>query len=448
MGPIKTIMSAVTATALGAAAPAFAGPTVAIVTDSQGYVHQVVQPVDGDSTVVSTLRNVVEQRQGGELRHVSDASKLDLDGVDVVIFYTTGNIPLDVEAFQTWVENGGGMLGLHCATDTLMDNPQFVDLIGAAFKEHPWTQSDPVVLDRVSDDPIVTMINDGQRLQEEIYTFRENPTGVDVHLRLDLEETPKKVENLDEVPVVWTKDVGKGRVAYTSLGHNQAVWESEMYRKHLEALITHADGDSSADGETMRGRTPWVFRCTLDGRARVVVTALGDDLWAAYDATSCGLYKVWDGSIDLTGSVYDTRHGPQPQAEGEVLDQFGDESWFLIDGEESTAVTPQWAGYDMDGTKAVYFHYRIPTDNGTVEITESVDVAGKGVMKRTFDVKGDAGDAKLRVMLANGDATVEADGGEHITEERGQGAVHFLELPASGKATVTVSWAKEQEEMN
>lgn len=68
-----------------------------------------------------------------------------------------------------------------------------------------------------------------------------------------------------------------------------------------------------------RGRDPWVFRCVLDDRPRVIVVALSKDLWCAYDAANCSLLKVWRGDIDLTGSVYDTRHGPQPRACGTIV---------------------------------------------------------------------------------------------------------------------------------
>ena len=450
--PVVGMAAALTLAQVTSGAAAFAAPVVAVVTDARGFVHDVVKPTDGDSTVVQVLREVVQEEQGGEMRHLPTADQLQYDGLDVVVFYTTGEVPLDVPALQAWIEAGGGFVGLHCATDTLMNNEQFVSLIGGAFKEHPWNAGDEVVLDRLDDHPTVAMIDDGHTMKEEIYVLKQNPTNVDVHLRLDTEKTQKKVDGVDDVPITWTKDVGKGRVVYSSLGHNESVWRSAMYRQHLSALISYAGQDRASNGaqsdaETDRGRNPWVFRCTLDGRARVVVLALGQDLWAAYDATSCGLYKVWTGDIDLTGSVYDTRHGPQPQSVGDVLDQFGEnQEWQRVDADgNATDIIPTWRGYDMDGTKSVQFHYTVEGDNGAaVKITETVDVAGPRTMKRTFDVtEGTA--VGLRVMLANGEAEVVAEGGEHISEERGQGAVHFLQLPESGEATVTVTWPEAPE---
>ena len=66
-------------------------------------------------------------------------------------------------------------------------------------------------------------------------------------------------------------------------------------------------------------RDPWIFRCVLDGNARMVVISLGHDVWAAYDANRCKLAKVWTGKVEFTGPVFDTRHGPQPKSDGTML---------------------------------------------------------------------------------------------------------------------------------
>ena len=71
--------------------------------------------------------------------------------------------------------------------------------------------------------------------------------------------------------------------------------------------------------QPVHDRDPWIFRCVLDGNARMVVVSLGDHYWAAYDAEHCALAKVWRGDVELTGAVYDMRHGPQPKAKGKIL---------------------------------------------------------------------------------------------------------------------------------
>ena len=101
-----------------------AGPRVVLVTASGGFVHDVVKPTDGDSVVSHTMTSIVEKQLGGTITRVSDAADLTADlldpaKTDVIAFYTTGDLPEDVPALlQKYVEAGGAMLGMHCATDT------------------------------------------------------------------------------------------------------------------------------------------------------------------------------------------------------------------------------------------------------------------------------------------------------------------------------------------
>jgi cytochrome c len=63
--------------------------------------------------------------------------------------------------------------------------------------------------------------------------------------------------------------------------------------------------------QSHRPRDPWVFRCVLDKRPRMVTLALSDEMWAAYDATHRGLYKVWLAA-HFDGPVHDR---PRPAAD-------------------------------------------------------------------------------------------------------------------------------------
>jgi type 1 glutamine amidotransferase len=64
--------------------------------------------------------------------------------VDVVMFApTSGELPLtDAQkaALLDFVHRGGGFIGIHSATDTLYDWPDYGRLVGAYFKAHSWTQ--------------------------------------------------------------------------------------------------------------------------------------------------------------------------------------------------------------------------------------------------------------------------------------------------------------------
>jgi hypothetical protein len=92
---------------------------------------------------------------------------------------------------------------------------------------------------------------------------------------------------------------------------------------------------------TAPAHDPAVFRCVLDGHPRMLVMSFTGNLWAAYDTQTCQLYKVWRGDVNFTGTVYDTRHGPQPSVRGEILWQ----------NKTTPATKPstKWIGYRVDG---------------------------------------------------------------------------------------------------
>ena len=78
---------------------------------------------------------------------------------------------------------------------------------------------------------------------------------------------------------------------------------------------------TSASPHSSPASTPAVhaFRCALDNRPRMLVIHFGNGLHAAWDTGGCFLYKVWIGDVLLTGTVYDTKHGPRPSARGTIL---------------------------------------------------------------------------------------------------------------------------------
>lgn len=229
------------------------GRQVVVLTDSAGFVHDVVKPPDGESRVVKTMRSVVEGL-GGSIRHVSDAAELDAEVLDpektsAVVMYTTGDIPLDVELFNQYIEDGGALLGIHCATDTLMTTEAFYETIGGIFNGHPWNADTPVVLKAIDrNHPIIEAVGDRRALKEEIYKIKHfDPAKVRTLMVLDMEATELKQPEL--VPVVWCREMGKGRIVYTSLGHRDDVWRSGWFHRHLTAALEWATGRTEASAE-------------------------------------------------------------------------------------------------------------------------------------------------------------------------------------------------------
>ena len=92
-----------------------------------------------------------------------------------------------------------GFLGVHSASDTLYGWPDYGRLVGAYFKDHPWTQQATIVVEDQSH-PATSGLGERFSLSEEFYTFRENPRPrVQVLLRLD----PVSVGSTGDYPLAW-----------------------------------------------------------------------------------------------------------------------------------------------------------------------------------------------------------------------------------------------------
>ena len=70
----------------------------------------------------------------------------------VIFLSTTGDVLNDEQqaAFEQYIKQGGGFVGVHSATDTEYDWPWYGNLVGAYFKSHPSKQqeADLHVVDR------------------------------------------------------------------------------------------------------------------------------------------------------------------------------------------------------------------------------------------------------------------------------------------------------------
>lgn len=160
-----------------------------------------------------------------------------LASYDVLMFaLTSGELALDdaqKAAILAFVSGGGGFIGIHSATDTLYSWPDYGRLVGAYFKEHPWTQEAAVTVeDRAH--PSTSTLASSFRLLEEFYTFRESPRP-SVHVLLSLDAA--SVGATGDFPLAWTQSFGSGRSYYNALGHFASTWTDARFQAQLLGAI-------------------------------------------------------------------------------------------------------------------------------------------------------------------------------------------------------------------
>lgn len=120
-----------------------------------------------------------------------------------------------------------------------------------------------------------------------------------------------------------------------------------------------------------RPRDPFVFRCVLDKRVRIVTLALSDEMWAAYDTTTCGLYKTWKGGVKFDGAVYTTVHGPTPSSRGADYQHGVDgDVWQARVGDQVVAARALWRGYRLENGGCVLLYDVVLPDGRAVRVEE------------------------------------------------------------------------------
>ena len=228
VGPSQSSASTTTATA-----------RVLVITTTAGFRH------DSIPTAIATLRSLAASSSDLSVTFTEDLSALTTESLsryDVVMFaLTSGELPLSAAAkaaLLDFVSSGHGFVGVHSATDTLYEWPDYGRLIGAYFSEHPWTQRATIVVeDRTH--PTTAGLDERFTMLEEFYTFRDNPRGrVQILLRLDA----ASVGSTGDYPLAWTHSFGVGRVYYNALGHFAETWNDPGFRRQMAGAIRWAAG--------------------------------------------------------------------------------------------------------------------------------------------------------------------------------------------------------------
>jgi type 1 glutamine amidotransferase len=170
----------------------------------------------------------------------------------VVFLSTTGNFMDDSQkaAFKDYVEGGGGFVAIHGALAgaeaTEGDWPWYAETLGTTFVTH--TPVVPGVINIVdTNNPSTAHLPARWQHSEEWYFFSSNP-GEKVHVLATVDEasflrTPINKEH----PISWCRDVGKGRLFFTALGHTDECFAEPLFLSHLRGGILYATGQRRRD---------------------------------------------------------------------------------------------------------------------------------------------------------------------------------------------------------
>jgi len=233
---------------------------ILVIGEEKGYRHESVSHAMatierlGNETGLwdTTLRTDTEALTKKKLEY----NAKNLDSFDAVIFFTGGDPEMDAQQksdFLSFVhDDGKGFIGIHSAAITFVDWPEYGEMIGGYYDEHPWGTFDAPILVEDAGFPGMKQWPSSFILRDEIYQMRNySRDKVRVLMRLDPDKIDLKNKNVHrtdrDFAVAWAKSYGKGRVYYTTLGHPRETWDRPEFQEMIIGAIRWATGMADAD---------------------------------------------------------------------------------------------------------------------------------------------------------------------------------------------------------
>lgn len=226
-------------------------PAVLVFTKTNGFRH--TDGIAGGKLAI----NAIAQQRGFSVFETENGAVFnarDLALFDAVVFLNaTGDLFNEAQeaAFETWMESGGGWVGIHAAGDGSHAGWPWYrkNLIGADFTAHimgPQFQEAKVNAENRWH-PVHVGLPRSFAHTEEWYSWEKSPRLEEFVILASLDESSyNPVQKLfgSEVdlrmgdhPVVWSNCPGRGKSVYLAMGHRAEAFEQPQVRKLLDNAI-------------------------------------------------------------------------------------------------------------------------------------------------------------------------------------------------------------------
>lgn len=214
---------------------------VLVFSKTSGYRHQSIEKG------MSALKVMALENKFG-IDFTEDSTMINeevLSDFQALIFLSTsGDIlgPDEEKAVEKFINNGGGFVGIHSATDTEYDWQWYGKMIGAYFSDHPKIQKAVI---NVADNKHVStehLPGKWERVDEWYNLKNELDENISVLAYLD-EATYEGGKHGDKHPFSWYHNFEGGRVWITLGGHTEECYSEINFLKHILGGIKYAAGE-------------------------------------------------------------------------------------------------------------------------------------------------------------------------------------------------------------
>jgi len=203
------------------------------------------------------LKELSEKTRAFKVTFTDDITEFKAENLakyDAVFFNNTSQIQKGIvdpdmrRGLIEYVKNGGGIIGIHAASDGGW--PEYTKMLGGQADGQPWNAKGVwgVVVEDYGHPLAQSFANNTFTIKDAFYKFKEfDRNKVRVLISVDLEVSGKVGRKDKDNPLAWLSRYGKGRVFYSALGQNKEVFWNKAVVNHYLAGIQYALGDLDCD---------------------------------------------------------------------------------------------------------------------------------------------------------------------------------------------------------
>jgi putative membrane-bound dehydrogenase-like protein len=172
-------------------------------------------------------------RRGIQLTYVATPDEAleagTLKHYDALVVYANHKTltPEQEDTLLRFVENGKGLVAIHCASEMFTGSDRYIGLVGGQFQRHGTAEFTADIVR--PDHPVVQGLQPFATWDETYVHTRHNPADRTVLM--------ERVDGDLREPWTWVRTQGQGRVFYTAYGHDRRTWSQPAFQTLIQQAV-------------------------------------------------------------------------------------------------------------------------------------------------------------------------------------------------------------------